>query len=605
MTIFGPHHDGSARHVSDLEPALGDTVSVWLRVPHAAPASRVWARSVPDGEPHYVEAVVDRRTDHETWWRADVELHNPLTNYRFLLDGGRAGQRTVNGTGVHQRTVSDAHDFRISTHAAPPSWVADTVFYEVFIDRFAHSDAVRTWPQWASIRAWDEPVSLDGRVAVTQVYGGDLPGLASRLDYLAALGATGLYLTPFFPAPSSHRYNADRFDRVDPLLGGDDALVALVTACHRRGIRVIGDLTINHSGDRHEWFRAAQADATSAEAGFYFFRDHPGDYEAWFDIPTLPKFDLRDPELQRRLLSGDDSVTATWLRPPFDLDGWRVDVANMAGRQRDVDANHAAAVAMRQAMAAARPDAYLVAEHGYDATRDLDGDGWHGVMNYLAFTRPVWCWLRGDDEHLKFLGDPLPVPRFGGAATVAAMREVAAGAPWRQIAAGFDLLGSHDTTRFRTVCGTTGRQLAGAGLLFTMPAVPMVFAGDELGLTGVDGDGARQPMPWDHEASWDREVLDGYRRLSALRGSSEALRRGGLRWLHAGDDVLVYLRESHDERLLVQVSRGDHHPVRLPARTLDGAVGASRFGGVDPARDADEVVLPATGAGTHVWELER
>ena len=114
-----------------------------------------------------------------------------------------------------------------------------------------------------------------------------------------------------------------------------------------------------------------------------------------------------------------------------------------------------------------------------------------------------------------------------------------------------------------------------------MPGVPMVFAGDELGLTGVDGDGARQPMPWDHEANWDHEVLDGYRRLGELRNSSDALRRGGLRWVHAGDDALVYLRESPDQRLLVQISRGDHAPVRLPAAALDGAVGASRFGGVD------------------------
>ena len=144
--------------------------------------------------------------------------------------------------------------------------------------------------------------------------------------------------------------------------------------------------------------------------------------------------------------------------------------------------------------------------------------------------------------------------------------------------AGFDLLGSHDTTRFRTVCGTSERQLAGAGMMFTMPGVPMVFAGDELGLTGVDGDGARQPMPWDHEPHWDHDVLDGYRRLGELRNGSEALRRGGLRWVHAGDDVLVYLRESPDERLLVQVSRGDHAPVRLAGR------GARRRGRRQPLR---------------------
>src|SRR5690606_32917072 len=116
------------------------------------------------------------------------------------------------------------------------------------------------------------------------------------------------------------------------------------------------------------------------------------------------------------LLEGPDSVTGRWLRPPFELDGWRVDVANMAGRLGAIDVNADAARAMRATIAAVRPDAYLVAEHSYDASRDLDGDGWHGTMNYQAFTRPVWCWLSGGDE-LGFLGDPLPLPRIDGQAT--------------------------------------------------------------------------------------------------------------------------------------------------------------------------------------------
>jgi alpha-glucosidase len=598
-----PHHDGSERHVSTLEPALGETVTVWLRIPHADPADRVWVRTTPDAEPLFTEAVVDRMTVHETWWRADIRLHNPVTNYRFLLGGGASGYRFVNGTGVHARNVGDAADFRISSHAAPPKWLADTSFHQVFPDRFASSGAPREWPSWAYCSAWDEPVDTVGRTAVRQVYGGDLPGIEAHLDHIESVGAGGLYLTPIFPAPSSHRYDADTFEHVDPLLGGDGALVRLVEACHKRGIKVIGDLTVNHTGRRHEWFRKAQADAASVEAGFFFFDHHPDRYESWFDVPSLPKFDLRDAELLRRLVSGPDSVTARWLRPPFDLDGWRVDVANMAGRNRGIDVNHAVAVAMRQTLAEARPDAYLVAEHCYDASRDLDGDGWHGVMNYLAFTRPVWCWLRDPtDDHIKYLGDPLPVPRFGGAATARSITEVLAGQPWRSSVSGFNLLGSHDTSRFRSVCGSAGRQLAGAGLLFTFPGVPMVFAGDEVGLTGLDGDGARHPMPWE-SAQWDDDVLDGYRALGDLRRSSRALRHGGLRWVHADDDVLVYLRESTDERLLVQVSRADHSPIVLAHGVLDGELGGRRYGPADATRDGDAVVLPTVGPAAHVWEI--
>jgi alpha-glucosidase len=602
MLLSAPHHDGSERHVSDLEPALGDTVTVWLRVPHAAAADEVWVRTTPDAEPRFAAARVDRSTPWETWWRAELVLHNPVTNYRFLLAGGTAGYRFVNAAGVHERTVGDTFDFRISAWPGPPAWVADAAFYQVFPDRFARSGPPPAAPSWAHPAEWEDPVE-QGPGAVYQWFGGDLGGVEAHLDHVQSLGLDGLYVTPFFPAPSSHRYDADSFRHVDPLLGGDDALIALVKACHNRGIRVLGDLTVNHSGRGHEWFRTARADADSSEAGFYFFRRHPDDYEAWYDVPSLPKLDLRNPDLRGRLVSGPESVTATFLRPPFDLDGWRVDVANMAGRNRGIDVNHDVAVAMRHTMAAARPDAYLVAEHCYDASRDLDGDGWHGVMNYLSFLRPVWTWLRDPAaDGVPFLGDPVPIPRLGGAATVRSMVETTASQPWRSTVSGFNLLGSHDTSRFRSVCGDADRHVAGAGLLFGLPGVPMVFAGDELGLEGVGGDGARRPMPWGREP--DPDVLTAYRQLGATRRSSSALRRGGLRWVHAGDDVLVFLRESCDQRMLVQVARAEHAPVVIPAAALDGTPGERRFGRGDASRRADLVELPAAGAGTHIWELE-
>lgn len=603
MNLLAPHHDGSERHVSTLEPGLGDTVSVWLRVPHGVAAERVWVRTTPDAEPRFTEATIDRTTGHEAWWRADLVVHNPVTNYRFLLDGGAGGYRFVNGTGAHARTVGDAADFRISAHDPPPPWLRDTTFYEVFPDRFALSGAEHAPPAWASPAAWHEPVDTNGPTAVHQLYGGDLRGLEDHLDHVERIGANGLYLTPIFPARSSHRYDAATFEHVDPLLGGDDALIRLVKACHNRGIRIIGDLTVNHAGAGHEWFTAAQRDAESTEAGFFFFRHHPDDYEAWFDVPSLPKFDLRDAELQRRLVAGPESVTAKWLRPPFDLDGWRVDVANMAGRNRGIDVNHAVALAMRHTMAVARPDGYLVAEHCYDAAIDLGGDGWHGVMNYLAFLRPVWSWLRGE-EPMRFLGDPVPIPRFDAAATARSIVDVVATQPWRSTVSGFNLLGSHDTTRFRTVAGSAARQIVGAGLLFTFPGVPMIFAGDEVGVRGAGSDAARVPMPWDGRR-WDHDVLAAYESLGALRRRSPALRHGGLRWVHAEGDVLVFLRESRHQRLLVQAARADHRPLVLDAATLDGTLGQRLFGS-DDARVGDDTTLqlPAGGPAVHVWELD-
>jgi alpha-glucosidase len=163
--------------------------------------------------------------------------------------------------------------------------------YQVFPDRFARSAqaAARPTPEWAIPAAWNEPVDpvMPGRSQ--QFYGGDLDGVIDKLDHLESLGVNLLYLTPVFPAASNHRYDASSFDRVDPLLGGDDALARLVDAAHARGIRVIGDLTSNHSGDRHEWFQAALGHPGAPEEEFYYFTDDANtEYVSWIVYPSLP-----------------------------------------------------------------------------------------------------------------------------------------------------------------------------------------------------------------------------------------------------------------------------------------------------------------------------
>ena len=200
-----------------------------------------------------------------------------------------------------------------------------------------------------------------------------------------------LYLTPVFPARSNHRYDASTFDHVDPVLGGDEAFAALVEAAHARGLRVMGDLTTNHTGDAHEWFLAARADAASPEAGFYSFDEHPERYASWLGVTSLPKLDQSSPELRARLYDGPGSVVARWLEA--GLDAWRIDVANMTGRAGAQDLAHDVARTLVATARAVRPDAWVLAEHGHDAGGDLQGDGWHGTMDYAGFTRPVWTWL--------------------------------------------------------------------------------------------------------------------------------------------------------------------------------------------------------------------
>ncbi len=240
--------------------------------------------------------------------------------------------------------------------------------------------------------------------------------------------------------------------------------------------------------------------------------------------------------------------------------------------------------------------ALLVAEHGHDFRPDLGVRGWHGVMNYSGFLRPLWTWLLRDDpdpeQQRQFWGIPVAVPQLAGATAVAAMRRFRAGVPWDTVLNSWNLLDSHDTARFRTVAGSRERHLVGVGLQMTVPGVPMLFAGDELGLEGAWGEDARRPMPWDDAQSWDQAFLAEVRTLATLRRESETLARGGIRYLHVSDDTIAFLRETRSERLLCLAARAPHAPISTPY-SLETLYGDDAPGGV----------LPAGGPSFHIWRI--
>jgi len=223
--------------------------------------------------------------------------------------------------------------------------------------------------------------------------------------------------------------------------------------------------------------------------------------------------------------------------------------------------------------------------------------GWHGVMNYSGFLRPLWTWLIRDDpapeQRKQFWGIQTGVPQLGGAAAVEAARRFRAGVPPETVLHSWNLLDSHDTARFRTIAGTAARHLVGIGVQMTLPGVPMVFAGDELGLEGQWGEDARRTMPWDREAEWDPAFLSDVRTLIALRRTSEALARGGLRFVHVSDDAIAYLRETRSERLLCLAARAPHDAIETPFAELETLFG----------EDAADGVLPSDGPSFHIWRI--
>jgi alpha-glucosidase len=573
-----PHHDGSDVYVLERPTELGGEAVVRVHVP--GDVETVALRWVEDGEGRGVAA----KRDGESAWIARFPVPNPNVRYRWLLSGGEVGHAWLNGLGLVPHDVPDADDFMISLDPVGPAWHLGAVVYEIFPDRFATTGAGGDPPAWAIRRGWNELPTGRGPETPYEWFGGDLGGVEAHLDHIESLGANVIYLTPIFPAGSTHRYDSTTFDRVDPLLGGDEALESLSRAAHARGMRVISDLTTNHTGDKHEWFLGGERD-------LYLF-DEEGDYEAWWGIKSLPKLNWLSPELRKRM----QATARQWLRPPYSLDGWRVDVANMSGRTGDTDVNAEVAPTLRQVL---NEDSLLVAENFHDFRPDFRG--WHGVMNYAGFSRPVWTWLRGDLE-IPYFEMPVAMPRLGGAASVAAMRAFRAGVPWQFVLHSWSILDSHDSPRFRTIAGSRDRQLVGIGLQMTMPGVPMMFAGDELGLEGAWGEDARRTMPWDHQDAWATGLLDEYRRLIALRRSSPALARGGIRFAFVDEDVIAYVRETSSERVLCLASRDEHAPVRLPLSALEARELECLYG-ADAELDGDDAVLTATGPSFHAWRL--
>jgi len=593
-----PHHDGSELYCPGDATALGSRRTVRVRVPAGfGPVASVVLRVLVDGEPRFSRMTVETPATEPgaTWWTGSFTLDNAVTTYRFLVNRADGTALWLNAEGVDAIEPVDTQDFRVTTFARPPAWATSQVLYQVFPDRFARSAAAdaRPVPDWAVPAAWDDEVVHTGPDTPRQYFGGDLDGIVEHLDHLTDLGVTLLYLTPIFPARSNHRYDATTFDEVDPLLGGDEALVRLVEAAHARGIRVIGDLTTNHTGDAHEWFLAARHHPEAPEGEFYYWKDDAhDDYVAWADVPSLPKLSWNSLELRRRFVEGPTSVVARWLLPPFNLDGWRIDVANQTGRLGADDLNREVQRTIRATMDAINPDTVLYAESTNDASRDFDGDGWQAPMSYAGFTRPLWHWLRrGEPRPHHHFGIPYEIePRYTAVELVATYRRFTAAFPWPVQQLAMNAINTHDTPRFAERADHDA-QLVAAGLSLTLPGTPVLFAGDEFGLVGVNGEDARTPLPWGQEP----QLGPAYRALTTLRTGSVALQEGALRWLDADDDVLAFVRETADDRVVVVAARAAA-TLTLPLAATGPVLAAElTFGDVVVSRDDESLTVTTQG----------
>jgi len=280
-------------------------------------------------------------------------------------------------------------------------------------------------------------------------------------------------------------------------------------------------------------------------------------------VPTLPKLNYRSERLRDLMYAGSTAIMRRWLRPPFAIDGWRIDVANMLGRQGPHNLGHKIGRGIRRALKAEQPEAYLLGEHFFDGTPHLQGNELDATMNYQGFTFPVWRWLSAGAARSNPLDEERPITTEQLAAQWTAFR---AAIPWQIVMQQFNLLGSHDTSRLITILGGS-RDLVrvATALLFTYPGIPCIYYGDELGLHGEGDPGSRCCMPWD-ESTWDHELRSWFQQLIRLRRTAPALRWGGFQLLYAAGDSVAYQREAPEERLIIVVRRADDGLRELPVR---------------------------------------
>ncbi len=411
-----------------------------------------------------------------------------------------------------------------------------TLVYQVFVDRFAGDDGRALSAPPAGVDPWQHHA------------GGTLDGVRARLDHIVSLGADCLYLTPIFRAPSNHKYDTASFDEVDPCFGGDAAFARLADACRARGLGLVLDGVFNHVGEAHDWFRAARTSVDHEHAAFFRFERHPDVYAAWRGMGWLPELALEHPGVQARLFDGPEAVLPAWIAR--GATGFRLDCANDLGLA--VCARAAAAGRSAGAVDGVLGEVMAWAED-YVAEGRLDG-----VMNY---------WFRS-----------IVLGLAGGEVSAGAALEHLGrmAAHWREDALlrSWNLLASHDTARLASALPDPAARRLARALAFTLPGVPHVYYGDEIGLT-ADGDPAnRAPMPWD-ERHWDQATLADVRALARLRATHPALRTGGFLAMPQPDapSLLVFARRSaRPEETVVVVANASARPASarlfLPSSAL-------------------------------------
>ncbi len=613
------YSDGTGEFVSSPAPRMGETVQVRLRVLDGAPVKRVFLRSLHNGLQSFTEMERRKALHGLRYYEAPLPINEPRVEYCFCIAATDATYYYTQ-MGITGYVPDHICNFALLSDYVQPEWVRDTVFYQIFPERFCNGDPsndVTTGEYYvggcpALHREWDDQVLDYQQGRCMDFYGGDLEGVRLKLPYLKKLGVTALYLNPIFAGPSVHKYDCVDYFHVDPHFGGDDALAELTRDAHEQGIRVVLDISINHTGSNHLWFNkdgvffpktvGAYNNPESPERSFYYFNED-GSYHGWYGNAHMPTLNYTSQKLRDAVYRAQDSVLRKWLKPPYNIDGWRFDVADTFGRHDSIQLAHTLWPEIRRAIREENPQAYILAEDWGDCAQYLQGTEWDSTMNYFGCARVIREFLGQRDLFLH----PLlrSEKKMTGEDVKARVMQHLAKLPWVIRENQFNLIDSHDVPRLHNDPAIDSRARKAAAIFqFILPGAASIYYGDEADIGGTvdSNEGCRWPMPWDKEI----EETEGYRlyhAMCSLKAAHRALREGGMKFIFAKGPVFAIARFTLEEAFVAVLSNSDREETaELPLCEIGARMpenGADVFGntvGFTPVSTGAVLTLPPHAA---------
>lgn len=550
-----------------------------------------------------------------------VQLENREISYYFEIQAGKL-VCCYNQNGV-QKDADRHYDFRLIPGYKTPEWAKGAVMYQIYVDRFYNGDPTNDVLTNEYRYIGDNSVKVEdwnkypAAMGVREFYGGDLQGVLDKMDYLQDLGIDVIYFNPLFVSPSNHKYDIQDYDYIDPHIGkivedegeliqpgqenrfasryinrvtnkvnleaSNELFAKVVEEAHRRGMKVILDGVFNHCGSFNKWMdreriyekqegyeKGAFVDRESPYHNYFaFYNDgawpYNGTYDGWWGHDTLPKLNY---EGSRELFEYVMHIARKWVSPPYNADGWRLDVAADLGHSPEY--NHYFWKEFYKAVKQANPNAVVLAEH-YGNPRDwLHGNEWDSIMNYDAFMEPVTWFLTGMQKH----SDDYRQDMLGNADSFwGAMRYNGAHLTMPSLYMSMNELSNHDHSRFLTrtnhVVGRTnthGPEAANYNvnkavmreavlIQMTWPGAPTIYYGDEAGVTGFTDPDNRRTYPWGHE---DQELIEFHRQMIAIHKRNREFLTGSLKHVESDYNVIGYGRFNRQEQSLILVNNNHH-----------------------------------------------